>query len=315
MVIWIHCSSNVTRRHNLLNFDRVNSPNYSILVTWKNMHAFLEYTANTAMQLSDSCSSEDLGCIAFWDPTWIEKVVLVHQHIYYMNNTKTWKACDFLKDDTILQILNNGRQALCLQETITRYDQPVAVKNVVVMGGFAISLEPTTGTGSYAINALEPKIHQWQASRQPSTPTKLTIFALQFVLTSIQQQLSAIEDKPSERMESEHSLPAGNMPMRPSAFITRRCINWMPQTALASCPDVSTRSTPSPTNICQPSNTKVIVLVSGPHWKLAHKGYRPVILTVQCARRAYSYTVEIQWPTLGHSLHKWFWGVGRSSKG
>jgi hypothetical protein len=116
-------------------------------------------------------------------------------------------------------------------------------------------------------------------------------------------------------MESEHSLPAGNMPMRPSAFITRRCINWMPQTALASCPDVSTRSTPSPTNICQPANTKVIVLVSGPHWKLAHKGYRPVILTVQCARRAYSYTVEIQWPTLGHSLHKWFWGVGRSFKG
>lgn len=72
----------------------------------------------------------------------------------------------------------------------------------------------------------------------------------------------------------------------------------MPQTALASCPDVSTRSTPSPTNICQLSNTKVIVLISGPHWKLAHKGYRPVILTVQCARRAYTYTVEIQWPTL-----------------
>jgi hypothetical protein len=41
-----------------------------------------------------------------------------------------------------------------------KYDQPVAVKNVVVMSGFAISLEPTNGTGSCAINALEPKIHQ-----------------------------------------------------------------------------------------------------------------------------------------------------------
>jgi hypothetical protein len=140
-----------------LNFDRVNSPNYSILVSWKNMHTFLEHTANTAMQLSDSCLSEDLGCIAFWDPTWIEKVVLVHQHIYHMNNTKTWKACDFLKDDTILQILNNGRQALWLQETIIKYDQPVAVKNVVVMGGFAISLEPTNGTGSYAIICTRAK--------------------------------------------------------------------------------------------------------------------------------------------------------------
>jgi hypothetical protein len=161
-------------------------------------------------------------------------------------------------------------------------------------GCFAISLEPSNGTGSYAINALEPKIHQWQASRQPSTPTKLTIFALQVVLTSVQQQLSAIEDKHSERMESEHSLPAGNMPMRPSAFITRRCVNWMPQIALASCPDVSTQSTPNPTNICQLSNRKVIVPISGPHWKLAHKGYIAVILTVQCTRRAYTYTVEIQ---------------------
>ncbi len=108
LVIWIHCSSNVTRRHNLLNFDRVNSPNYSVLVTWKNMHTFLEHTANTAMQLSDSCLSEDLGCIAFWDPTWIEKVVLVHQHIYHMNNTKTcgrhvifWKITPYCKFSTM----------------------------------------------------------------------------------------------------------------------------------------------------------------------------------------------------------------------